>query len=146
MPGPAHLIPLPDSRPPTSDLNVYPSNALSLQETGHEDKGTRNPVPGSVQHAGLEVSACSFPPNIRPISNPRSWSLPPPFMVRTSDAAVNDRMRKAFCAETGRPFAPLRTHSIPTPASFGESRESLDARRAELKRAGRRLDHLRNLV
>ena len=67
-------------------------------------------------------------------------------MIGTSDAVVNEWMRKAFCAETGRPFVPLRSHIIPTPASFGESRESLEARRAELKRAGHRFDHLHNLV
>ena len=139
---PAHLIPLPDSRPPTPDLNAClldqaPSSALLLQETGNEDKGTPNLVRDSVKN---EVSAFSFPPSIRPIIHPRSWSRPPPFMVGAGDVVVNERIRKAFCAETRFPLVPLRSYSIPTPASFGESRVSLEARRAKLKRAGYRFD------
>ncbi len=114
-----------------------PSGALSLQETGSKDKGTPNLVRGSVQNADLEVP---FPPNNRPIINPSPWSLPPPFKVRAGDGVVTERMRKVFCAATGCPIVALRTCIVPTPASFGESRESLDARRAELKRAGHRFD------
>lgn len=148
MPVPPHSIPLPDSRPPSPDVKVRspdqsPSGALPLQQTGNEDKGTPSLVRGSVQNADLGVP---FLPNTRPIINPSSLSLPPPFMVRAGDTVVSERMRKAFCAATGVPIVPLRTCIIPTPASFGESRESLEARRAKLKGAGHRLAHLHNLV
>ena len=112
------------------------------QETGNEDKGIPNLVRDSVKTADLEVSALSFPPDIRPIINPRSWSRPPRFTVGASDVVVNERIRKAFCAETRRPLVPLRSYPIPTPASFGESRKSLEARRAKLKRAGYRFEPL----
>ena len=148
---PAHLIPLPDSRPSTPDLNACPpdqapSSALSLQQTDIEDKGTPNLARDSVKNAGSEVSAFSSPPNIRPIINPRSWSRPPPFVVGADDTVVNERIRKAFCAETRLPFVPLRSYTIPTPASFGENRASLEARRARLKSAGYRFDPFHNLV
>ena len=121
-------------------LDQSPSSALPLQGTGSEDKGTPDLVRDPAKDTDVEASAFSFVPNIRSITQPCSVSRPPRFMVRDGDAAVNERMRKAFCAETRRPLVPLRSYSIPTPASFGEGRESLEARRARLKRAGHRFD------
>lgn len=115
-----------------------PSNALLLQETDNKAKDTPNIVRGSVKNADLKESAFSFPPYIRQIIEPCAWSRPPRFLVQAGDAVVNERLRKAFCAATRRPLVLLRSFTIPTPASFGESRESLEAYRAELKRAGYR--------
>jgi hypothetical protein len=84
--------------------------------------------------------AFSFLPNVRQVIEPHSWSRPPHFLVQAGDAIVNERLRKAFCAEIRRPLVLLRSYTIPTPASFGESRESLEVRRAETKRAGYRFD------
>jgi hypothetical protein len=142
-PVPAHLIPLPDSPPPSPGLRVSlpdqsPSSALLLQETDKKAKDAPNIARDSVKNTDPEESAFSFPPNTRPIIEPCSWSRPPPFSVQAGDAVVNERIRKAFCAATRRPLVPLRSCIMPTPASFGESRESLEACRAEFKRAGYR--------
>lgn len=142
VPVPAHLIPLPDSRPPTPELKDSPpeqslSNASSLRNTGTKDEGAIDTMRDSekkVEHVG----SLSSSPNIRRIIEPLPWSRPPRFSVKNGEAIVNERLRKAFCAEIGCPLVPLRSHIIPTPASFGETRESLDARRAELKSAGYR--------
>lgn len=151
----AHLVPLPDSRPPTPDLrdsppntlpDQSPSSTLLPQETGIKGKGTLNTVRDSEKKAEQVSFAFSFSPNTRPIIEPCSWSRPPQFSVQAGEAVVNERIRKAFCAAIRCPLVPLRSHTIPTPASFGESTESLEVRRAELKRAGYRLTQIHSLV
>lgn len=142
MPVPAHLVPLPDSRPPTPELKDSPpdqslSNASSLRETDTKDKGAIDTVRDSEKKVE-QVGSLSSPPNIRRIIEPLPWSRPPQFSVQYGEAIVNERLRKAFCAEIGCPLVPLRSHIIPTTTSFGETRESLEARRAELKSAGYR--------
>lgn len=145
MPVPAHLIPLPDSRPSTPEPKVLlpdqsPSSALLPQDSDSKAKGTPNIIRDSGKKVALTEFAFSFPPDIRLIIEPRSLSRPPPLLIQAGDAVVDERARKAFCASIHRPIVPLRSYTIPTPASFGEIRESLEARRAELKRADYRFD------
>ena len=145
VPVPAHLIPLPDSRPSTPEPKVLlpdqsSSGALLPRNSGSNAKGTPNIMQDSGKKVALAESAFSFPPNIRLIIEPRSLSRPPPLLIQAGDAVVDERARKAFCASIHRPIVPLRSYIMPTPASFGESRETLEARRAELKRADYRFD------
>ena len=116
------------------------SSTLSPPETGTENKFALDILPDSEKKAEQVGPTLSVPPNVRPIIEPYPWSRPPRFMVQAGDAIVNERLRKAFCAEIRRPLVPLRSHTIPTPASFGETKESLEARRSEFKRAGYRFD------
>ena len=138
-----HLIPLPDTSPSTPDVgdslpNKSPYSTLPPQETGGKNKLT----PGIVQDSNQSVEQAGFasivPPNVRPGIEP-CWSKPPPFSVQTGGATMDERLRKAFCAQNRCPRFPVRSHAIPTPASFEEIRESLLCR-AKLKRAGYRFD------
>jgi hypothetical protein len=139
----AHLVPLPGSPTPEPEESLpdqAPSSGPSPQQTDLKHEATTDGVLDFNKTAEKAKFTFTFPPDVRLVTEPSPWSRPPIFLVQDGDAIVNERIRKAFCAESCSPLVLLRAYKIPTPASFGESRESLDARRAELKKAGLRFD------